>query len=127
MRTVLIIMIQIGININLKQQLQMNTNKKSFPLIQKGIYCYLNNRGVGIHQMRWAIKQFFKENYVPFENNQYTFEMKQQYVTENFQNFKKFIKRTFVNQQSNLSSYKNNWNEKNLNGSFAYNNASDDF
>lgn len=105
----------------------MNTkNKKRFPLIQKGIFCYLNNRGLSIHQMRWAIKQFFKENYVPFENNQFTFEMKQQYVTENFMAFKKFVKRIFINNDG-PTSYENYWQENNLNGGFAYNNATDDF
>jgi len=102
-------------------------NHKKLSKIQKGIFCYLNNRGVGVHQMRWAIKQFFKENYVHFENNQFTFEDKQQYACDNFQNFKKFIKRTFINQQRDLSSYEDDWNEKNLDGSFAYNNVSDDF
>jgi len=79
------------------------TSINSYSKIQKGIFCYLNNRGLTIAQMRGSIKKFHKDNNELITN---TFDDKQQYVCDNFDKFKKFIKETFViSYDSHTNSY----------------------
>lgn len=100
-------------------------SSKPHSKIQKGIFCYLNNRGLSVSQMRGAIKQFYKVNDQPISH---TFDQKQEYVCNNFSKFKKYIKQTFViSYDSHMNSYEDWWEERNLDGSFAYNGVTDDF
>jgi hypothetical protein len=105
--------------------------------IQRGIFTYLNNRKLSVPEMRMYIKRFgILQGLDPEEK---TFFDKVQYmITKDFDAFKEYIKK--VDKQHMFDrmcadsfygrkhfDYQQSWNEKNLDGSFAYNNASDDF
>lgn len=103
----------------------MTTNK---PKINKGIFSFLNNQGLTVHEMRRIIALYGLSINIkrPKKARFEWYENISNLAQEDFVNFKKIYNKN-KEIKKKINSYEDYWQECNLDGSFAYNGITEDF
>lgn len=105
-------------------------NKKQGRKMQKGIFTYLNNRGLTIHKMRFCLKEYGSTIGLEYDRSKADefYDQVEAVIVGDFNKFKKFVKENFISSAPyQHPDSDDSWEEKNMNGEFAYNGASKDF
>ena len=96
--------------------------------LQKGIYSFLVKKGIAMSGMRYILVQYAltREMKKPKKNKLEWYATISNLAQQDFVAFKKVYNKCKGN-VNHYQTYDDWWGESNLDGSFAYNNASDDF